>query len=299
MEVRHGTLLAPQTRRRPASQHAGLFNFAMIAHTLSDIMNTELLLADKTSFDDFVYMPWRAALEELEARKNDTRLTEYLATLHKNTLPENIHDKPILAMFRNVATPNHEAYRFRIAADVMPELEPVLFEYTKDKFADINPSKRALGKLCFYKRLDKNGTPVFWYKSILDIQHANGKLLNELRTVDGTEFVNAHHTFFNSVFGDFFTIEDISEWLHHNGTRPQNYYLPFLSLFLQNGILLENFLFTEEEKRFNRDVILPALITLREQTGYKPLIVALEPTDIEGDRFWTAYPDSTAQFYTP
>ena len=46
----------------------------------------------------------------------------------------------------------------------------------------------------------------------------------------------------------------------------------------------------KQEKEFIRKVFLPAFISILEETGMKPLIVPLEPTEIEGGKFWICYP---------
>jgi hypothetical protein len=41
---------------------------------------------------------------------------------------------------------------------------------------------------------------------------------------------------------------------------------------------------------------LPAFIHVYEETGLKPLIVALEPTDTEDDEYWISYPHEEKSF---
>ena len=45
-----------------------------------------------------------------------------------------------------------------------------------------------------------------------------------------------------------------------------------------------------KELSFTKEVFLPAFIEVIRITGVKPLIVALSPTDIEGDNFWMCHP---------
>jgi hypothetical protein len=45
----------------------------------------------------------------------------------------------------------------------------------------------------------------------------------------------------------------------------------------------------EKESFFTREIFLPAFIHVYEETGLKPLIVALEPTDTEDDEYWISY----------
>ncbi len=86
-------------------------------------------------------------------------------------------------------------------------------------------------------------------------------------------------------------IFDLSDWIH--GTEHKsanNWYKIFLSLFLKHGILFENFVTTDTERKLTREVILPTIKGIIDETGMKPLIVALEPTHIESDSFWHSYP---------
>lgn len=256
-------------------------------------MNTlptiESLMQDKQAFDDFVYTPWKEALHELEARKNDDLIaTKSGCDLREleNLIPET----PILALFRHIATPNYEVIRFLQCADVFKMLRPVLFEYLSDTYADVNATKYALGKLCFYKGRNRHGEPILLYRNVLDMAKANGKNMDSLQTVWGQSFAAFHHEL---LFTDYPSLEksviDISDWLQEVGPNAKEYYMRFLSLFLQHGILLENFLLSEEEGPFMRDVVLPSLIELRVRTGKKPLIVNLGPTGSEADQFWVSY----------
>ncbi len=46
----------------------------------------------------------------------------------------------------------------------------------------------------------------------------------------------------------------------------------------------------KNELLFIKNIFLPAFLKIYRETTYKPLIVALEPTEIEGDRFWLCHP---------
>jgi len=69
------------------------------------------------------------------------------------------------------------------------------------------------------------------------------------------------------------------------------YYTPFTALFIKDAILFENFMLDSKEISFTKDIFLSAFIEVYRKTGCKPLIVALEPTDIEGDEFWPCHPN--------
>jgi hypothetical protein len=250
----------------------------------------DILLNNKATFDSFVYTDWKSIDTELEQRRQDVQLESKLNELFVHGLPTCMGLEPIMAMFRSLVSPNHEAYRFLMCADVMENLKPLFFEYSDDKYVDINASKHALGKLCFHRRMNKLQQPVVQYVNVLDMSQANGKRMSSLCTIAGQNFVQFHHNFFDNVFPKHTSlICDISNWLKLHGNKASEYYFSFLLLFVRHGVLFENFLFSKNEMSFNRQVILPALLRIQELTGYKPLIVALEPTELEGDAFWTSY----------
>jgi hypothetical protein len=252
------------------------------------------LLSDKSKFDAYVYTPLSEALSELIKRDKDETIVEHLLQIPNFNIPEHETQKKRLVLFRNLATPNYEMHRFAACADVLSNLEPYVFEYTKDKFADINELKHMLAKMPFHKGMDKNVSPIVQHFSVIDMTRANGKKIADLETLWGQSFVEFHHDFFYERFPHMKDNHvDISDWLHDAGPNANEYYEKFMSLFLKDGILLETFLFNKNELKFNEQVILPAIINLERKLGKKPLIVALEPTLHEGEKFWNCYPPNT------
>jgi hypothetical protein len=59
---------------------------------------------------------------------------------------------------------------------------------------------------------------------------------------------------------------------------------------LVHGILFENFMLDDDEIEFTKKIVVPAFETIEKIFGVKPLIVALNPTEIEGSDFWNSYP---------
>lgn len=249
------------------------------------------LMSDKKAFDLFVYTPWREALEELDVRRSDSAITTYLERTLPVGVPEIMKGKKSMVLFRNIATPNYEMYRFMTGMDVLQELHPVIFEYAEDKFADINENKFYLGKLCFHTGFNKLREPITIHRTIIQMDKCNGKKLNELKTLWQEPFIDFHHNLFEkrlpAIQSSFF---DISEWISHSGKEPSIYYKYFLSLFLRHGILFENFFISNGEEEFTKKIILPAILRLKSETGYKPLIITLAPTNSETDCMWECYP---------
>ena len=105
--------------------------------------------------------------------------------------------------------------------------------------------------------------------------------------------IEFHHEIFFRSFPQLTkekNIFDVSDWIRKHGETPREYYRTFLSLLVKHAIQLENFMLDERELSFTKEIFLPAFIEVYKETGVKPLIVALEPTEIEGDKFWTSYP---------
>lgn len=247
-------------------------------------------LANRPIFDSLVYTPWQEALKELERRQSDPSIGVYLDHTLPHGVPETLRGKKIMALFRHIATSNYEIHRFMMVADSLGELEPVILEYLDDKFNDRNEGKYFLGKLCFHKGTNKNGEAIWESVRIIDFNASNNKPISSLHTSWGESFVGFHHDLFRQSFPKHTQgMLDLSDWLRSIGGA-REYYKAFLSLFLRGGILFENFYPNGVETQFTRDVVLPSIMEITKETGMKPLIVTLAPTEIEGDQFWQSHP---------
>ena len=245
----------------------------------------------REQFDSLVYSSLWPAIEELKARQNDAALGSYVDGLLTHGLPEPMKGKKSIVLFRHVATPNYEVIRFLNAADALADFQPLILEYTHDRFNNRNEWKFSLAKLRFHKGHNRLGESIFENRTIIDINASNNVPIREIRTEWGEPLHEFHHRLFGTLFPQFTDAPyDLSEWLHVYGPTAKEYYKAFLSLFLKDGILFENFLFDGKEASFTDTVILPALEELRNESGYKPLIIPLEPTTIEGDQFWLSHP---------
>jgi hypothetical protein len=244
------------------------------------------LLSDRDAFNSFIYTSFEEAIEELNRRKGK----EHVLGLD---VPEIMRNGPRFVIFRHIATPNYEIRRFMSAADAA-EVKPLILEYTADIFRSLNQWKYSLAKIGFYKGRDKKGGLITEHRNIIDFNTSNSKPLSEISTTWNQGLVDFHHEFFLAHFPEHReNIFDLSKWLHENGHNAKSYYKSFLSLFLGQAILFENFSLEGEELSFTRDVILPAFMEIVKETGHKPLIVALEPTEIEDDLFWLCHPHDT------
>ena len=254
----------------------------------------EYLMLHSDAFDAFVYTPWREALQELSFRKNNVIIEEHIKKILPGGLPELMKDRRCMVLCRNVATPNFEARRFLTCADVFSELEPIILEYTDDRYVGANDIKKSLGRLCFYFGRNNHGQPKTKHLNIIDLDRSNGKRISSINTIWEESLVDFHHSLFREVFPYMHNnIQNASTWIRSIGSSAPEYYKAFLSIFLKNAILFDNFLTTTNEAKLTREIILPAIIHIKKSTGFKPILVALDPIHTEGDSFWLSYPPET------
>ncbi len=255
-------------------------------------VDIDALLADRVAFDDFIYTPLQEAVEQIEKRDKDSDLQEYVENSLSNTgIPEVMRNKKSIVLFRHIATSNYEINRFAMCADILEAFQPLILEYTEDKFNDRNEGKYFLGKLRFHKGVNKMGEPIYEHSNIINFNESNNKPISSILTHWGQPLVEFHHELFAKNFPQLKNSpHDLSGWLHAVGPSAREYYKAFFTLFVRDGILFENFLMDGKEHSFTREIILPAFIEIWSQIGVKPLIVTLEPTHMEGDQFWFSHP---------
>ncbi|MBY0110460.1 hypothetical protein K2Y00_00415 [Patescibacteria group bacterium] len=260
-------------------------------------IDIEALVRNREAFDRFVYTPPDEAVEELMRRRKDEALDAKVTAWLGEDIPEPLRRGPHGVAFRQLTTSNYEIRRFFSIIDSIEHIEPLFFEYLEDKFTSNNEWKHSLGRLFFFAGKGKKGGSRIDSLTIVDFNKANGKKLSEVETLWGQDLVSFHHELFKARYREADTaFFDASEWFKRNGPTPLSYYRSFLMLFVRHGILFENFLIDEKELEFTRDIFLPAFITAMQETGKKPLVVNLEPTEIEGDRFWMCHPREDREF---
>ena len=263
---------------------------------MEENIDLDKLVADREAFNKFVYTPWEEAVKELKRRWNDKELEKKVCDYLKCVIPEPLSHSFKLVLFRQLFTPNYEFLRFRAVADAL-EIEPLFWEYHDDKFTSNNPMKHALGKMHINRGVNKNNGIRVENKNIIDFNKSNGKKIKEVKTIWGQSLIDFHHELLD-IFSPNTTqyLFDASEWFHINQSSAKNYYKSYMTLFVRNAILFENFLLEGNELEFTKSVFLPLFIQVWKQTGIKPLIVSLAPTHIEGDIFWISYPQDTLKY---
>lgn len=250
------------------------------------------IMSDRNIFNKVVYTPLSEALQLLEKRQKDVELIAKIEQLLDGNIPEVLKNIDKYAVqFRQIATPNHEAKHF-LNISKENNLKPIFFEYLDDKFTSNNEFKHSLGQLHLQSPMDKNGNHPIEKITIVDFNKHNGKKLADVRTLWDDTLSNFHRKLFND---NGYNIADLifydaSLWFKNNGNKAIGYYSNFLLLFVVHGILFENFLTSKDsEGDFSRDVILPAIEKIFDLTGLKPLIVPLEPIDMENDKHWISH----------
>ena len=254
------------------------------------------LVADREKFNKFVYTPIDEAVKEVKKRASNEDLKKYLQDRIPSGLPDTFGTNKYAILFRQVATPNYEVRRFISLIDVLDGYKPLIFEYFKDKFTDNNEFKYYLGMLAFFFGRGKKGGERIRFLNTIDFNSSRGKKIEEVQTIWGETLINFHHRLFEKAYMEKnkdILLFDASEWFAKNGSGASNYYKNFLSLFLQNNLLFENFMLDVKEITFTKEIFLPAFIQIFKETGYKPLIVALEPTEVESEVFWMCHPAET------
>ena len=260
----------------------------------------DALIADRDYFNSFVYTPIEEAVKELERRKGDNSLKEYITTNLPAGIPQNFEGEKNAILGRQLATPNFELKEFYKMADKLTGFKKTAIVMHRDKFTPgNNETKYHLGKIVFNNGCIQRGAA----KSVMAVNFNEwaGKKISEVKTIWGQSLVDFHdellqYSLMKEPSGGINQFEG-SEWLSQLGKNAKEYYSRLLLLFMQNGILFENFLMKEKgESTFTKEVFLPAFIKIMTETGRKPLIVSFLPMESEGNNFWNYYPEEYFEF---
>ena len=249
------------------------------------------IMNDRNIFNQIVYTPMSEALKLLDERRKDSELIAKVDKLLKGDIPEIFKKKKCAILFRQVATPNHETKRF-ISIAKENNLYPVIFEYHDDKFTSNNEFKHSLGQLHVQKKNSKNGDYNVEKITVVDFNLHNGKKFKEIKTLWGESFVDFHRKLFtvHDYKTEDFHLYNASDWFKKNGGKAVGYYTNLLLMFTCFGILFENFLISKDsEGDFTKDIVLPAIENVINLAEVKPLIVPIEPIEIETDKHWISY----------
>jgi len=249
------------------------------------------ILSDRSLFNQVVYTPLSEALALLEARKNDMELRKKVTALLKDDIPEMFKgEKKCAVQFRQIATPNVDGRNFLALAE-SANLQPVFFEYHEDKFSSNNNFKHSLGQLRLHHGMSKNGDFRMEKVTVVDFNKHGGDKLKDVATLWAEPLIDFHRRLFDvhSIDTSNICFYEASNWFKRNGEKAMHYYSNFFLLFTCYGILFENFLTNGEEGEFSKNIVLPAIERVMQETGVKPLIVPIPPMDMEEEDYWISY----------
>jgi len=239
-----------------------------------------------------IYTPLSEAKEEIWRRWNDKELRKKVEDFLGGDIPDIFKDGPCAVLSRDIITPNNE---FRFFMDVVDHLElPVkFFEYSKSKFVAKNINKYHLCYPHHHVGVGKKGGVIISKEKIVDFNAMEGKPLNNVVTCNNKNLVDFHHEMLFKKYPHIKEedIFDLFDWFNRHREVEGCCYLHYLALFICFGVLFENFIFSNGEKEFTEQKIIPSLLRLSEIFGVKPLIVPATPLKHENNLFWWYYID--------
>lgn len=263
---------------------------------MSHNFDIDSIVANKDVFNDFVYTSLEDAVEQIKIRRENDTLRSIVDEIIGIEKPEPLREDFKVVLFRQLFSPNHEFLRFRSIVEASG-LVPVFWEYHDDKFTSNNPIKKSWGKIPINKGVGKDGSVRLEYNNIIDFNTSTGKKIKEVKNNWGQSLIDFHHELLENVHpGSKNYLYDASTWFALNSSSAKDYYKSYMALFVRDAILFENFVLKDDELEFTKNVFLPAFIEIYQRTGVKPLIVALEPTEIENDIFWLSYPQAVSEY---
>lgn len=251
---------------------------------------------------DDLFMSQKEASEELKRRRKDKKIISSIRKLMDSGTQEiaATFDHPKALLFRQVAAPTQEFSRFLKMAQHM-RLHPLVLEYYSDKFVSSgNLYKRSLGKMPIYQRTGADGRDSVQYRTVVDFNTYTGKPFSKVQCKNGKPLIEFHHELLNNVL--HFDVNkpgnsiDATAWFKKYGGSANLYYESFLSLFLCDAVLFEYIGPNVEEKKFVREVLMPAFERIEAKFGLRPLIVRLVPKNKENRIFWDSYPKKVEKF---
>ena len=251
----------------------------------------DTIISDRNIFNQIVYTPLSEALILLEQRQQDINLIKKVEKLLDGDIPLPLQKIGKHAVqFRQIITPNNEAKHFLKTTESF-DIIPVMMQYNKDKFSSNNSFKRSLGQLMIQGKVNNHDEYIIEKISVMDFNKHNGKKLTDVVTHWNEPIIDFHKRLFdncNFKNTDCLFFES-SDWVKKHGQTPEDYYKQFLLLFTCYGILFENFLIDGEDALFSKNIILPAIESVMNLTGVKPLIVPIGPLDMDNDNYWFYY----------
>lgn len=244
---------------------------------------------ERESPTDSLYTPLREAVRELHRRRKDRSLCRAVEQFHSDQPRAFLAESASAILVRAVFSADYEFERF-VTLSSQTGLTPRCLEITKDRFVSFNRDKYCRGKLTF--RWENHVRAL----RVLDFAF-DGKRFEDIPSVAGYPVTEFHRKLLTHAHPSAAQwIHDFSDWMQASG-RVSPRYLRLLALALTDGVLFENFLWSEpEEQRFVEQRVIPSFARVIEIFGVKPLIVRLFTPEEENDPRWCHYPGDLYEF---
>jgi hypothetical protein len=201
---------------------------------------------------------------------------------------ENIDvNKPLGVLSRSIASPNYEQLHFLHICRKY-NLQPVILEYN-GKFVTFNKEKFYSARMHFS---ETPTDPTTHKQDLIYINENQGKNMHDISTKWGEKLIDFHHSLFKQIDNvDTPIIINFTDWFNSVRYLDKKYYFYFLSLFLKNAVLFDNYdLGDKREFDFTVEKIIPSLNEVVDQFQCKPLIFPLVPFEQEENYAWLGYP---------
>ncbi|MCE9628729.1 MAG: hypothetical protein K8Q91_01910 [Candidatus Vogelbacteria bacterium] len=246
--------------------------------------------AEIHTLKDSVYSTISEIKKELKRRQTDEILKKKTADLLGEWYTEKFNNEPKAVFSRSIFTPNLE---FQYFMDLVKttNLSPLLLEYD-GKFVGKNLEKYHLCKLYFADGIGKKYGTNYSTKRIVDFNKYEGYKFGEVKTVWGESLVDFHHKLLKEEYPEIKDchIFDFYDWFNDTRYLTNHYYFYFLSMFIYQGVLFDNFLIEDnEEAKFIKDHLLSSFKEVSDYFGVKPLIYPLLPLENEKSINWLSY----------
>lgn len=213
--------------------------------------------------NEYFYFSPKEAREELLRRRSNKEVKKRILEYIGEDIPQNIPNKPFLAMARFVATARIEDFlMYKLSKKL--GLYPMWIEYTWDKFHPQNVDKLDLVQI----KID-DGVIININIVGEEPEKLKGQKIDEIKTTSGISLIEFHHSIRKGLLPQNYI--DISMWLKSSG-KAKSYYKKYLKLFLVHGILLENF-HVQGEEEFARQVFEPSFLKIKEDIGLVPIVI--------------------------
>lgn len=237
-----------------------------------------------------IYTSLLVAKKEIWKRWKDKKL-ERKVNEYIKPVPTVLRKKPRAFLPGHIASPDKEYVYFLDLAGLI-KLNPLGWEYQKDKFYTVNPDKLCLGKLYIYGENGSSKGKIISKKIVNFKDGLEGMRICDIKTLWNEKLADFHHRLPKLLRIPAIETYDASEWYKLKGKNVKENYKHYLALFIRNGILFENSLISREEK-FIEEVFKPAYHEVTKKFGCQPLIYPLIPRKDEDDLYWYCYPDRT------